>query len=142
MSIATIVTRGYGSFGSIGDVTRAGYEAAAGAGEVFTPPTTTVVVGDGHISWEDHVKAVHEMRMLENQIRVQKKELKKVVQKIKSVEKKQKTEGILANLLQLEFKKEEIETKIQALEVDLEPLILAIEKMEIEEDDQEFMSLQ
>jgi hypothetical protein len=84
--------------------------------------------------------------MLEGRIREEQKELKKVEKKLKTVakkiESKEKPEGILATYLELELKKDEIENKIQALEVDLEPLIMAIEKWEIEEDDNEFMSLQ
>jgi predicted nucleic acid-binding Zn-ribbon protein len=98
----------------------------------------------GELTWEDHVKEVHRLRMLEGQIREQKKELRKVVKKIKTAEKQykaEKAEGILATYLELEFKKEEIETKIQALEVDLTPLIISARKAEIEEDDAEFFSL-
>jgi hypothetical protein len=106
-----------------------------------------VIVGaGGELTWRDHVKAIHDKRMLEGRIREEQKELKKVEKKLKTVakkiESKEKPEGILATYLELELKKDEIENKIQALEIDLEPLIMAIRKSEIEEDDKEFMSLQ
>lgn len=144
MSIAAIVTRGYGSFGSIEDVVRAGYGAEAGEGEVVTPPATAqVVVGDGELTWTDHVKAVHEMRMLENQVRTQKKALKKVIQQIKVAEKKVKekrTEGILVNLQRLEFKRDEIELKLEKLEIQMIPLEMFLQA-EIDEDDEEVLHL-
>jgi hypothetical protein len=125
--------------------TSSGASDASGVNPQVVVTQRLVVGAGGELSWEDHVKAIHEMRMLEGRVRKQKKELQKVVKQIKVVEKQykqEKTEGILANLYKLEMKKEEIETKIEALEVDLEPLIMAIDKWEIEEDDQEFMMMQ
>lgn len=119
---------------------------AGGDGVVTPQVVTTVTVGGGDIpTWQDHVKALNDQKFLELRLNDQKKELKRVQKKIKVAEqryKSEKSEGILENLWKLEQKKEEIEHKIQAMEVDLKPLILAIEKFEIEEDDQEFMSLQ
>jgi hypothetical protein len=125
--------------------TSSGDSDASGVNPQVVVTQRLVVGAGGELSWEDHVKAIHEMRMLEGQVKEKKKELKKVVKQLKVVEKQykqEKAEGILANLYKLEMKKEEIETKIEALEVDLEPLIMAIEKFEIEEDDQEFMMMQ
>jgi hypothetical protein len=127
--------------------TSSGSSDASGVNPQVVVTQRLAVGAGGELSWEDHVKTIHEMRMLEGQVRRQRKELQKVVKQIKSVEKKfkaEKTEGILANLHRLEQKKDELENKIEALEVDLEPLTMAIEKFEmreIEEDDQEFMSL-
>jgi hypothetical protein len=126
--------------------TSAGASSADGINDqVVVTQTAVVVGGGGELTWEDHVKAIHEMRMLEGQVRKQKKELQKVEKQIKVAEKKfkaEKSEGILANLHRLEVKKDELENKIEALEVDLEPLIMMMDKWEIEEDDQEFMMMQ
>jgi hypothetical protein len=123
-----------------------GASSADGVNDQVVVTQRAAIMGDagGELTWEDHVKEVHRLRMLEGQIREQKKELRKVVKKIKTAEKQykaEKAEGILATYLELEFKKEEIETKIQALEVDLTPLIISARKAEIEEDDAEFFSL-
>ena len=145
MSIATIVTRGYGSFGSIGDVTRAGYESAAGAGEVVTPPVTvTVQVGDGGPSWQDYVEAKFKKNHVLQEIQKEEKKLQRVskrIEKAKVQVKREKTEGVLANLFKLEMQKVDLENKIKVMRLDLDPLIAAIERMEIEDDDNEFMSL-
>jgi hypothetical protein len=125
-----------------------GSSSGASSAQGINPQTVTVQTlatgAGGELTWQDHVKALHEKRMLEGRIREQKKELKKVEKKLKTVVKKAKeerTEGILANLLDLEFKRDEIENTITALEVNLEPLIMAIAKDEIAEDDQEFFEL-
>jgi hypothetical protein len=125
--------------------TSSGSSDASGVNPQVVVTQRLVVGAGGELSWEDHVKAIHEMRMLEGQVKEKKKELKKVEKQIKVAEKKlkvEKAEGILANLHRLEMEKDELENKIEALEVDLEPLIMAIEKFEIEEDDQEFMMMQ
>jgi peptide deformylase len=125
--------------------TSTGSSDAVGVNPQVVPNQRAVIVGaGGEVSWEDHVKEIHRLRNLEGQIKEHKKELRKVAKKIKAAEKQykaEKAEGILATYLELEFKKEEIETKIQALEVDLTPLVIAAQKAEIEEDDAEFFSL-
>jgi hypothetical protein len=87
VTIATVVTRGYGSFGTIADVTRAGYDADAGAG-VITPtptPTVTVVGGGDYISWKDEIEARHRKRELERQLaRLEREEKKLVAQERRS----------------------------------------------------------
>ena len=144
MSIATIVTRGYGPFGTIADVVRAGYEAESGAGEVVTPPVTQVVlVGDGE-SWQDYVTAEFRKNHLLEELKQERKELKKVEKKIAKAKvqvKKEKTEGILANLFRLEMRKVELENKIQAMKVEMIPLERFLDA-EIDEDDEEVLLLQ
>ena len=145
MSIAAIVTRGFGSFGSIGEIVTAGYTSASGAGTVVTPTTTTVVQvgGGGFESWQDYVKALHEKRQLAVQLKKKKAELKKVEKKI-AVAKKNPPEhpqGILANLFRLELKREELRTEIHAKESELLSLQWLIEAVEIDEDDEEVMLL-
>ena len=145
MSIATVVTRGFGSFGSIADVVRAGYDAASGAGEVVTPPATpqVVIVGDGE-SWQDFVTAEFRKNHLLEELKEEQKELKKVVKKIAKAKvqiRKEKTEGILANLFKLEMKKVELENKIQAMKVEMIPLERFLDA-EIDEDDEEVLLLQ
>jgi hypothetical protein len=125
--------------------TSSGASDASGVNPQVVVTQRLVVGAGGELTWEDHVKAIHEMRMLEGQVKEKKKELKRVEKQIKVAEKKfkfEKAEGILANLHRLEIRKDELENKIEALEVDLEPLMMAIEKFEIEEDDQEFMMMQ
>lgn len=139
MSISAIVTRGYGSFGTIPDVVRMGY---GGAAEVATP--VTVRLGAGGSSWRDFVSAEFERKHLKKELVKQKKELKKVVAQIKAVEKKvseKPTEGILANLQRLEFRKEEIKYQISQIEMGMIPIEMFLES-EIDDDDEEVMLLQ
>lgn len=145
MSIATIVTRGYGSFGSIGEIVTAGYASAEGQGEVVTPPVVvTVQVGDGGPSWQDFVTAEFRKNHVLLEINKEEKKLQRVEKKIAKAKvqiRKEKTEGILANLFRLEMKKVEIENKIQAMKVEMIPLERFLEA-EVDEDDEEVLLLQ
>lgn len=108
-------------------------------------PTVQVVSGDGDFeSWEDYVKAEYRRKHLKEELVKQERQLKKVKKQIKAAEKKvseKRTEGILANLLRLEFKKDEIQHRIEALEVEMVPLEMFLEA-EIDDDDEEWMLLQ
>ena len=101
-------------------------------------------VGGGGLSWQDYVTAEYRRKHLKEELEKQEKQLKKVEKQIRSAEKKvaqKRTEGILANLQRLEFKKDEIEHKIQALEIEMIPLEMFLEA-EIDDDDEEWMLLQ
>jgi hypothetical protein len=116
-------------------------------GEVITPPVQqSTSVGGGGLSWQDFVSAEFRRKHLSHLLDVEEKKLEKVEKKLKVVRKKLKAlkteapEGILANLQALEFKREKIENKIQALEVEMVPLELFLEA-EIDEDDEEVMGI-
>lgn len=144
MSIASVVTRGYGSFGTIGLVVTAGYSSAEGAGEVVTPPAQVVLVGDGVLSWQEYVTAEFKRRHLLKALDKEESKLKKVEKRIVQAKKKikyERTEGILANLFEMEMKRDEIENKIRSLRVEMIPLEAFFEA-EIDEDDEEVMLLQ
>lgn len=143
MSIAVVATRGYGSFGTIADVVRAGYSP----GEAVEPPVvvvTTTQVGGGEPSWQDFVTAEFRRKHLQHLLVQEEKKLKAVKKKLRTVEKKvksgEKTEGILANLLRLEFRKDELENKIQAIRVEIIPVEMFLEA-DIDDDDEEVMNL-
>ena len=143
MSIAAIVTRGYGSFGSIGDVTRAGYEAAAGAGVIVTPQATITLVGDGQ-SWQDYVTAENKKNLLQKAVAKEEKKLERVEKQLAREIKKVKTsghpDGILANIFKLEMKRDELENKIQAVKLEMIPIEAFLEA-EIAADDEEVLLL-
>jgi hypothetical protein len=116
-------------------------------GEVIVPPVVQQTsVGGGGLSWQDFVSAEFRRKHLSHLLDVEEKKLEKVEKKLKVVRKKLKSlkkepnEGILANLQALEFKREKIENKIQALEVEMVPLELFLEA-EIDEDDEEVMGI-
>ena len=100
------------------------------------------VSGDG-VSWQDYVTAEFRKKHLQQELKKEERKLdrveKRIVQAKKQVQEK-KTEGILANLLQLEFRRDEIENKIQAFHVELAPIERFLET-EIEDDDREFFDL-
>ena len=143
MSIATIVTRGFGSFGSIGEIVTAGYSSAAGEGEVVTPPVVTIAVGDGS-SWQDFVTAEFRKNHVLKELKQEEKKLetldKRIVQAKKKLKKSEHPDGILANLFKLEMKRDDVENKIEALRVEMIPLERFIDA-EIDEDDEEVMLL-
>jgi hypothetical protein len=109
-------------------------------------PVIQTSVGGGGLSWQDFVSAEFRRKHLSHLLDVEEKKLEKVEKKLKVVRKKLKAlkteppEGILANLQALEFKREKIENKIQALEVEMVPLELFLEA-EIDEDDEEVMGI-
>jgi hypothetical protein len=117
-------------------------------GEVIVPPVQqpTASVGGGGLSWKDFVEAEFRRKHLSHLLDVEEKKLEKVEKKLKVARKKLKSlkkeppEGILANLQALEFKRDKIENKIQALEVEMVPLELFLEA-EIDEDDEEVMGI-
>lgn len=104
------------------------------------PPRILLGAGGEFESWQDYVAAEFRKKHLQFELVKQEKKLKTVEKRIRSVEKSEKTEGILANLLRLEFKKQEIERKIEALEVEMIPLEMFLEA-EIDDDDEEVMLL-
>jgi hypothetical protein len=82
----------------------------------------SITVADLGGSWEDFVKAKAE-KNAPRELRKQERQLKKVEKKIQNaykqiVVRRDKTEGILANLHRLEARKEEIVTTIQQLKVE------------------------
>jgi hypothetical protein len=113
---------------------------------VIAPVIQQTSVGGGGLSWKDFVEAEFRRKHLSHLLDVEEKKLEKVEKKLKVVRKKLKSlkteppEGILANLQALEFKREKIENKIQALEVEMVPLELFLEA-EIDEDDEEVMGI-
>jgi hypothetical protein len=125
------------------------FEAGILGGEEPPPEEETPVVrrvggafNDGE-SWREYVEAEYRRRHLRTELVKQEKQLKTVVKQIKTAEKKvkqERTEGILANLQRLEFKKDEIQHKIEAYRQELIPLEWFLEA-EIEEDDEEVMLL-
>ena len=143
MSIAAIVTRGYGSFGSIGDVTRAGYEAAAGAGVIVTPQATITLVGDGQ-SWQDYVTAENKKNLLQKAVAKEEKKLerieKQIAREMKKVKASEHPEGILANIFKLEMGRDELENKIEAMRIEMIP-IEAFLQAEIDEDDEDIKDI-
>lgn len=144
MSIRAIITEGFGSFGTVPDVIRMGFSGEAVEPEPEPEPEQQVVVvgaGGEFESWEDYVKAEFRRKHLKAELVKEEKKLKTVQKRIKSVEKKsEKTEGILANLLRLEFKKQEIQHRIEALKVEMIPLEMFLE-VDIDDDDEEVMLL-
>jgi hypothetical protein len=116
------------------------------SGDVLAPVQQSTSVGGGGLSWQDFVSAEFRRKHLSHLLDVEEKKLEKVEKKLKVVRKKLKalktepTKGILANLQALEFKREKIENKIQALEVEMVPLELFLEA-EIDEDDEEVMGI-
>jgi len=147
VSIASIVTRGYGSFGTIADVTRAGYEAAAGAGVIVTPtPTPTVTVGGGEfVSWQDDLQARHRKRELERQLARLEREEKKLETEEKKTERKieaerrqdKPIEGILSRYWEITLKREEKKVQIRNVREELEQAIWFLTKRIEEEEDEE-----
>lgn len=148
MSIATVVTRGYGSFGTIADVTRAGYDADAGAGQVTpTPtPTVTVVGGGDYISWKDEIEARHRKRELERQLARLEREEKKLVAEEQKTERKivaekrqdRSVDGILSRYWEISLKVEEKKIAIRNVRAELEAAIWFLDKrLQDEEDDEE-----
>ena len=148
MTIATIVTRGYGSFGTIADVTRAGYDAAAGAGQV-TPPQTPAIVqvgGGDFVSWKDEIEARHRKRELERSLARLVREEKKLVEETKKTERKieaerrqeKPIEGILSRYWEISLKVEQKKTEIRNVRQELEQAIWFLgQRIEDEEDDEE-----
>ena len=144
MSIATIVTRGYGSFGTIGDIVRGGYDSAAGAGQITPPPVTqTVIVGDGN-SWQDYITAENRRNLLERTVAKEEKKLEKIEKRIaremKKVKASEHPEGILSNIFKLEAKRDELENKIELLKVEMIPIEMFLQAA-IDEDDEEILLL-
>ena len=153
MSIATIVTRGYGSFGTIADVTRAGYEAESGSGVVIPPPQApvTVQVGGGEfVSWKDEVEARHRKRELERSLSRLVREEKKLVEETKKTERKieaerrqdKPIEGILSRYWEISLKVEAKKNQIRNVREELEQAIWFLTKrIEDEEEDEEELLL-
>jgi uncharacterized protein YacL (UPF0231 family) len=100
-----------------------------------------ISVGGAFESWEDYVRAVHQKSQLEKEVKKKKVELKKVEKQIQAAQKKEPTEGILAKLLTLELKKDEIKVEVHAKQSDLISLQWIIESQEIDDDDEEVMFL-
>ena len=105
------------------------------------------VSGDSE-TWQDYLKAISDRRTLQYALQEQKKELAAVQRKIvtanSKVKKAEHPEGILANLFRLEQKKDELVVKVRALKVKVEPLDWLIESFkqsEIDDDDEEMMTL-
>ena len=124
---------------------RYAFVAKSESAEPEPPPVRSIIQGAGgeFESWEDYVKAEFRRKHLLKELVREEKKLKKVEKQIKEVEKKvaeKRTEGILANLLKLEFKKDEIQHRINALEIEMVPLEMFLEA-EIDEDDDEIMQL-
>jgi predicted transcriptional regulator len=95
-------------------------------------------------SWREYVEAEFRAKHIQKELVKQEKQLKTVVKQIKTAEKQvkqERTEGILANLHRLEFRKDEIRHKIEALRQELIPLEWFLE-VEIDDDDEEVMLLQ
>lgn len=146
MSIATIVTRGYGSFGTIADVTRAGYDAEAGSGQIIPPQTpVTVQVGGGEfVSWKDEIEARHRKRELEKRLSRLVREEKKLVEETKKTERKieaerrqdKPIEGILSRYWEISLKVEEKKNQIRNVREELEQAIWFLTKR-IEDDEEE-----
>ena len=142
MSVATVVTRGYGAFGTVPDVVRAGYTPGA---QVETPVVTaTIQVGDGGPSWQDFVTAEFRKNHVLKELKQEEKKLetleKRIVQAKNKLKKSEHPDGILANLFKLEMKRDEVENKIEALRVEMIPLERFIDA-EIDEDDEEMLLL-
>jgi hypothetical protein len=112
-------------------------------GVPVAPPTVQVgiSVGGAFESWEDYVRAVHEKSQLEKEVKKKKVELKKVEKQIQAARKKKPTDGILAKLLSLELKKDEIKVEVHAKQSDLISLQWIIDSQEIDDDDEEVMFL-
>jgi uncharacterized protein YacL (UPF0231 family) len=100
-----------------------------------------ISVGGAFESWEDYVRAVHQKSQLEKEVKKKKAELKKVEKQIQAAQKKEPTEGILAKLLTLELKKDEIKVEVHAKQSDLISLQWIIDSQEIDDDDEEVMFL-
>lgn len=123
----------------------AGVAAVTGISEESQAAVVVVtqVVGGGDLpTWQDFVNAEFRRKHLSHLLDVEEKKLERVEKKLKVVKKKlkkaERTEGVLANLQALEFKRDEIENKIHALRVEMVPLELFLEA-EINEDDEEVM---
>lgn len=104
-----------------------------------------IQVGGGGLSWEDYVKAEFRRKHLQEELEKEEKKLERVEKQIVRAERQIKAksehqEGILANLVRLELRKDEIENKIQAFQVELVPIERFLEA-EIDEDDEEVMLL-
>lgn len=146
-----MVTRGYGSFGTIADVTRNGYAAAAGSGQTPTPtPTVTVVGGGEFVSWKDEIEARHRKRELERQLARLVREEKKLVAEEKKTERTIEAErrqdkpidGILSRYWEISLKVEEKKVEIRNARAEIEQAIWFLEKrIEDDEDDEEEMLL-
>ena len=127
------------------DCTLTSFDSTARTFDATTCQQQQIVIlggGDG-ISWEDYVTAEFRRKHLQVELKKEERKLKTVERQLKRVEEKlpeQRTEGILANLQRLAFKKDEIQNRIEALRVEMVPLDKFIEA-EIEEDDQEVMAL-
>jgi predicted ribosome quality control (RQC) complex YloA/Tae2 family protein len=94
-------------------------------------------------SWREYVEAEFRAKHIQKELVKQEKQLKTVVKQIKTSEKKvkqERAEGILANLHRLEFRKDEIQHKIEALRQELIPLEWFLEA-DADEDDEEVMLL-
>jgi hypothetical protein len=113
-----------------------------GAGTPVVQRSSGGAFDDGQ-SWREYVDAEFRRKHLQKELVKQEKQLKTVVKQIKTAEKKvkqERTEGILANLQRLEFRKDEIQHRIEAYRQELIPLEWFLEA-EIEEDDEEVMLL-
>ena len=139
-TISTVVTRGYG-VGTVSEVALLGFGSQAGVADVpVVPPAVIISDGDGTLSWRDAVDAEFRKKHLTAEVTKAVKELKKVEAKIKTVEKKlqvKRTEGILANLLTLEMKKDEIRNQIQGFKLELDHIKPFLRKMEEDEDERD-----
>jgi DNA-binding protein YbaB len=108
----------------------------------------TLAGGDQEfVSWKDQLWAIHLRRTAQYELKKEVKTLKRVEQQIKAAEKqvaKKRTEGILANLFQLEMRHDEIVHRVRIAEQKLEGLdnaIAAFAKAEIEDDDEDVFLL-
>lgn len=100
-------------------------------------------VGAG-IPWKDLVEAEFRKKHLQHLIVQEEKKLKTVEKKIKVVEKKvrvKRTDGILANLLGLEFRRDSIERRIKGFRLELMPVDIFLEEADVDDDDEEFLLL-
>jgi hypothetical protein len=131
--------------------TSSGASSADGINDQIVINQIGVSVGAGgeedYESWQDYVRKLQARQSLQTQLKKQKTELKKVAKKLKVAVKQvveKRTEGVLANILDLELKKDEIENKIEAIQYDLKPLQMMLAKaheQEIQEDDEEFFAI-
>ena len=112
-----------------------------------SPPVIINVGGAGEVpSWREHLEAVHRKRVLERDLLLYGKRLKKTVLAIRAAEKKVATakssppDGILANLWRLAEKKEELKLQIQRFKqeiTDIETMLISAQLMKDYDEDED-----